>query len=84
MELKTTAAQIKVTAVTSRGSYHPTGGSGIDLAGDSAAAIPLPSLSGVPAALQISSNVPVAAATTRRGPKEPMCSQSVAEPGPPL
>jgi hypothetical protein len=58
----TAAAQIKVTAVTSRGSYHPTGGSGIDLAGDSAAAIALPSLSGVPAALQISSSVPVAAA----------------------
>ncbi len=58
----TAAAQIKVTAITSRGSYRPTGGSGIDLAGDSATAIPLPSLSGVPAALEISSNVPVAAA----------------------
>lgn len=56
------AAQVKVTAVTSRGSYQPTGGSGIDVPAQSAAAIPLPSLSGVGAALQISSSVPVAAA----------------------
>jgi hypothetical protein len=58
----TASAQVKVTAVTSRGSYHPTGGSGIDLAGNSAGEFPLPSLSGVGAALEISSNVPVAAA----------------------
>jgi Family of unknown function (DUF5719) len=55
-------AQIKITAVTARGSYQPTGGSGIDLAGDSAVAVQLPSLSGVAAAIRISSSVPVTAA----------------------
>jgi hypothetical protein len=55
-------AQIKVTAVTAKGSYQPTGGNGIDLAGDSVATIPLSSLSGVAAAIRISANVPVTAA----------------------
>jgi hypothetical protein len=55
-------AQIKVTAVTAKGSYQPTGGNGIDLAGDSVVAIPLPSLSGVAAAIRISADVPVTAA----------------------
>ena len=55
-------AQIKVTAVTAKGSYQPTGGSGIDLPGDSAVAVQLPSLSGVAAAIKISSSVPVTAA----------------------
>ena len=58
----TAGAQIKVTAVTSRGSYQPTGGSGVPLAGDSAATVALPSLSGVASALRIQSNVPVVAA----------------------
>ena len=39
-------AQSRLTAVTAKGSYQPTGGSGIDLPGGSAVAIPLPSLSG--------------------------------------
>ena len=56
------AAQVKITAVTARGSYQPTGGTGIDLLGGSAVAIPLPSLGGVPGAIRISSSVPVAAA----------------------
>jgi Family of unknown function (DUF5719) len=54
-------AQIKVTAITARGSYQPTGGSGIDLPGGSAIAVALPSLGGIPAAIQISSSVPVTA-----------------------
>jgi hypothetical protein len=54
-------AQVKVTAVTARGSYQPTGGSGIDLPGGSAVAVALPSLGGIPAAVRISSNVPVTA-----------------------
>jgi hypothetical protein len=58
----TANAQVKVTAVTAKGSYQPTGGNGIDLAGDSAVSVQLPSLSGVPAAVRISSNVPVTAA----------------------
>jgi hypothetical protein len=56
------AAQLKVTAVTAKGSYQPTGGSGIDLAGDSVVTVKLPSLSGVAAALKITASVPVAAA----------------------
>ncbi len=52
-------AQVKVTAVTARGSYQPTGGSGIDLPGGSAVGIALPSLGGIPAAIQVSSSVPV-------------------------
>jgi hypothetical protein len=57
----TAAAQVKVTAVTAKGSYQPTGGTGIDLLGGSAVSIPLPSLSGVAGAISISSSVPVAA-----------------------
>jgi Family of unknown function (DUF5719) len=60
-------AQVKVTAVTSRGSYQPTGGSGISLPGGSAVSIPLPSLGGIAAALRISSNVPVTASMTVAG-----------------
>jgi hypothetical protein len=55
-------AQVKVTAVTSKGSYQPTGGNGIELAGDSAVGIQLPSLSNVAAAIKITSSVPVTAA----------------------
>jgi Family of unknown function (DUF5719) len=54
-------AHIKLTAVTGRGSYQPTGGSGIDLPGGSAVRVPLPSLSSLPAAVKLSSNVPVTA-----------------------
>ena len=54
-----TNAQVKVTAITARGSYQPTGGSGIDLPGGSAAALALPSLAGIPAAIRVSSGVPV-------------------------
>jgi hypothetical protein len=57
----TAAAQVKITAVTAKGSYQPTGGTGIDLLGGSAVSIPLPSLGGVPGAISISSSVPVAA-----------------------
>jgi hypothetical protein len=55
-------ADVKVTAVTSRGSYQPTGGSGIELPGGSATSVQLPSLAGVAAALRVSANVPVTAA----------------------
>jgi hypothetical protein len=60
-------AQIKVTAVTARGSYQPTGGSGIDLPGGSAVAVALPSLGGIPAAIEISSSVPVTASMSVPG-----------------
>ncbi len=60
-------AEIKVTAVTARGSYVPTGGSGIDLPGGSAVGVSLPSLGGIPAAIVISSNVPVTASMSAPG-----------------
>jgi hypothetical protein len=60
-------AEIKVTAVTAKGSYQPTGGNGIDLPGGSAVAVALPSLGGIPAAVQISSSVPVTASMSVPG-----------------
>ena len=56
------AAEVKLTAITAKGSYQPTGGTGIDLLGGSAVSVALSSLSGVPGALSISSTVPVVAA----------------------
>jgi hypothetical protein len=60
-------AQVKVTAVTAKGSYQPTGGTGIDLPGGSAVQVALPSLGGLPAAVSLSSNVPVTATVTIPG-----------------
>ena len=60
-------AQVKVTAVTAKGTYQPTGGSGIDLPGDSAVATQIASLSGVPAAIRITANVPVTASAVISG-----------------
>jgi len=60
-------AQIKVTAITGRGSYQPTGGSGLDLPGGSAIAVALPSLGEIPAAIEVSSNVPVTASMSLDG-----------------
>lgn len=58
----TGSAQVKVTAITQRGSYQPTGGTGIELLGGSVSDIPLPSLAGVAGAVSITSSVPVVAA----------------------
>ena len=55
-------AQVKVTAITTRGSYQPTGGTGIALLGGSTTAISLPSLSSVAGAIKVSANIPVSAA----------------------
>ena len=55
------AAQVKIAAVTTKGSYLPTGGTGIDLLGGSAASYPVSSLDGVSGGIEISANVPVAA-----------------------
>lgn len=63
-------AHITLSAVTDKGSYHPTGGSGLDIPGGSVASVSLSSLSGSFGALQISSTVPVTAAMlTPGGPK---------------
>ena len=63
----THSAHLKLTAVSSKGSYQPTGSTGLDIPGGSAVSIPLPSLSGVPAALKLSSNVPVTASAMLAG-----------------
>ena len=55
------AAQVSVTAITPRGSYRPTGGGRISLLGHLTTAIAIPSLSGIPGSLKITSNVPVVA-----------------------
>jgi hypothetical protein len=60
-------ARLTLTAVTTKGSYQPTGSAGLVIPGGSAAAIALPSLSGVPAALKLSSNVPVTASAMLAG-----------------
>jgi uncharacterized protein DUF5719 len=60
-------AHLELTAVTVKGSYQPTGGTGIDIPGGSAVSIDLPSLSGVPAALKLTSNVPITASAMLTG-----------------
>jgi hypothetical protein len=60
-------AHLKLTAVTTKGSYPPAGSAGLDIPGGSAAAIVLPSLSGVSAALKLSSDVPVTASAMLSG-----------------
>lgn len=54
-------AHLRLTAITTRGTYEPTGAGGLDLPGGSAADIALPSLAGIPAALKVSATVPVTA-----------------------
>ncbi len=54
-------AHLTIAAVTSRGSYEPTGGGGVDVPGGSAIAIPLPSMAGIAAALKLTSTQPVTA-----------------------
>lgn len=60
-------ARIHLTAVSTRGSYEPTGGSSLDIPGGSAIEITLPSLAGIPAAIKVSSNVPVTASARLPG-----------------
>jgi hypothetical protein len=54
-------ANITLRAITDKGTYEPTGGSGLDIPGGSVAEVPLSSLSGIPGALEVSANVPVTA-----------------------
>lgn len=63
----TQAAHITLSAVTSKGSYHPTGGGGLDIPGGSVAQLPLSSLSAIYGAVEISSNVPVTASMLMPG-----------------
>ena len=54
-------AHITLRAITTKGSYQPTAAGGLDIPGGSVAELSLTSLSAIPAALQVSSNVPVTA-----------------------
>jgi hypothetical protein len=60
-------AHIVLSAITAKGSYEPTGGSGLDIPGGSVAEVSLSALSGIPGALQVSSNVPVTASVSVPG-----------------
>jgi len=60
-------AHITLSAVTSKGSYHPTGGGGLDIPGGSVAELSLSSLSAIYGAIEISSNVPVTASLLTPG-----------------
>src|SRR5579859_2528928 len=55
------SASVKVTAVTPRGSYRPTGGTAITVLGRLASGYPLPSLSATPGSIKVTANVPVTA-----------------------
>jgi hypothetical protein len=54
-------AHVTLTAITSRGSYRPTGGGGLDIPGGSAVSVSLSSMAGIPGALKVNSNVPITA-----------------------
>lgn len=56
-----TAAHVKITAISPKGSYQPTGGSDIPLLSHQTTGVSIPSLSGFAGAIKISSNVPVTA-----------------------
>jgi hypothetical protein len=55
------AARVRITAVTPRGSYQPTGGSRVNLLGHLTTGVSLPSLSGFAGSIKVSANVPVTA-----------------------
>lgn len=56
------SARVNVLAITSQGHYRPFGSQPVDLPGQSASYTPLTPVGGTAAAVQITSNVPVAAA----------------------
>jgi hypothetical protein len=57
----TANAHVALRAITTKGSYQPTAAGGLDIPGGSVAELSLTSLSAIPAALQVSANVPVTA-----------------------
>jgi len=60
-------AHITLKAITTKGSYQPTGGSSLDIPGGSVAELSLSALSAIPGALQVSSSQPVTAAMLAPG-----------------
>jgi hypothetical protein len=64
------SAEVKVTVITARGSYQPTGGTGISLLPHQSTGISIPSLSGLTGTIEISANVPITGTlVTPGGPK---------------
>jgi hypothetical protein len=63
----TSTAKVTVTAITPQGHIRPFGSQSVDLPGQSASYVALSPLGGTTAALQISSNVPVAASVVVPG-----------------
>jgi uncharacterized protein DUF5719 len=55
-------AHITLKAITTKGTYEPTGGSSLDIPSGSVAVLSLPSLSAIPGAVEVSSSEPVTAA----------------------
>jgi hypothetical protein len=55
-------ARVSVLAITSQGRYRPFGAQPVDVPGDSASYVPLTPLGGTASALELTANVPVAAA----------------------
>jgi hypothetical protein len=64
-------AKVRVTAITPQGHISPFGSQSVDLPGQSASFVALSPLGGTTAALQISSNVPVAASVVVPGSAGP-------------
>jgi hypothetical protein len=56
------SARVNVLAITPQGLYHPFGAETVDLPGNSALYVPLTPLGGTASALELTANVPVAAA----------------------
>jgi hypothetical protein len=75
-------AEVNIQAVTPTGEYEPTGGGAIDVPSGSATSVDLPSMDGIPAALRVTANVPVAAGLEAGGGYDasaaPIGEQSVA------
>lgn len=61
------SAQVKITAISKRGAYQPTGGSVPPLLGHQTTGVAIPSLGGTIGSVMISSNVPVTASLELSG-----------------
>jgi len=55
------AAVVRVTVVTTHGTFHPTGGTGLNVLNQTTEGFPIPSLTGNLGAVEVSANVPVTA-----------------------
>ena len=67
----TSTAKVTVTAITPQGHIRPFGSQSVDLPGESASYVSLSPLGGTTAALQLTSNIPVAAGLRGDGRRHP-------------